>query len=249
MTQLVTKTNNAIASTMDSNDTAKMFTTLVLSNDLSKLSEPQLVEYYKMVCERLQLDAMRKPFEVMILNGKKQLYPTKECTAQLTASRKLTVSLVSREEMDGLCIVTARCAYPDGTGAEDIGATSVEGLKGEAKANAIMKATTKAKRRAVLAACGLGMIDESERESVQGIVEEVPLQITATLSSEDDEAVEMWQSAFEGCDDAEMFTLAFKEQRKANEAVRNALKPFVASTMERLRCKWSKEADAFVSIA
>jgi hypothetical protein len=39
---------------------------------------------------------------------------------------------------------------------------NIEGLKGEALANALMKAETKAKRRATLSAVGLGMMDESE---------------------------------------------------------------------------------------
>jgi hypothetical protein len=41
-------------------------------------------------------------------------------------------------------------------------AVPIAGLRGEARANAMMKAETKAKRRATLAICGLGMLDESE---------------------------------------------------------------------------------------
>ena len=37
-----------------------------------------------------------------------------------------------------------------------------EALKGEVRANAILKAVTKAKRRATLSICGLGWLDESE---------------------------------------------------------------------------------------
>jgi hypothetical protein len=49
-----------------------------------------------------------------------------------------------------------------------MGAVPVDNLKGEAKANAMLKATTKAIRRAVLAHCGLGMMDETEVETIPG---------------------------------------------------------------------------------
>ncbi len=42
----------------------------------------------------------------------------------------------------------------------------IEGLKGEARANAIMKCVTKAKRRVTLSICGLGMLDETEVDSI-----------------------------------------------------------------------------------
>jgi hypothetical protein len=51
---------------------------------------------------------------------------------------------------------------------EDVGAVNVANLKGEALANALMKATTKAKRRATLSICGLSFLDESEIEAVKG---------------------------------------------------------------------------------
>ncbi len=48
---------------------------------------------------------------------------------------------------------------------DDVGVVCVDKLKGEDKANALMKAVTKAKRRATLSICGLGGIpDESEIE-------------------------------------------------------------------------------------
>jgi hypothetical protein len=43
-----------------------------------------------------------------------------------------------------------------------------ENLKGETKANAMMKAETKAKRRLTLSMAGLGMLDESEIDSING---------------------------------------------------------------------------------
>jgi hypothetical protein len=46
------------------------------------------------------------------------------------------------------------------------GAVSIVNVNGEARANAMMKAETKAKRRVTLSICGLGMLDETEVESI-----------------------------------------------------------------------------------
>lgn len=55
---------------------------------------------------------------------------------------------------------------PHGRQDESIGAVPIAALKGEALANAMMKCETKAKRRVTLSICGLGMLDETEVESV-----------------------------------------------------------------------------------
>jgi hypothetical protein len=73
--------------------------------------------------------------------------------------------------------VTAQATDKTGRVDESIGAVPVENLKGEAKANAIMKGETKAKRRVTLSICGLGMLDESEVESVKGATP-VPVELT-----------------------------------------------------------------------
>jgi hypothetical protein len=76
-----------------------------------------------------------------------------------------------RTDGDGdLYEVTARVRRPDGSTVDDVGLVSVSGARGEALANARMKCVTKAKRRAVLSACGLGMLDETEVDSVPDAV-------------------------------------------------------------------------------
>ena len=50
-----------------------------------------------------------------------------------------------------------------------MGVVSIAGLKGEALANAMMKAETKAKRRATLSICGLGWMDEVEALDRQAV--------------------------------------------------------------------------------
>jgi len=65
-----------------------------------------------------------------------------------------------------LYIVTAY--VEDGKGRQDAstGAVCIKNLKGDDLANAIMKAETKAKRRATLSICGLGILDESETDTI-----------------------------------------------------------------------------------
>jgi len=140
---------------------------LVLNADLSKLSPAQKVEYVRYRCSALGLDPAAKPFELLTLNGKQVLYATAACTQQLCESRKLSVTLVGHEMVGEVIVVTARVSDKD-RATENVGAVAVATLKGDALANALMKARTKAIRRTVLAHCGLGMLDETETETIPG---------------------------------------------------------------------------------
>ena len=42
-------------------------------------------------------------------------------------------------------------------------------MQGEARANAILKCVTKAKRRVTLSLCGLGFLDEEEVRTLEGV--------------------------------------------------------------------------------
>jgi hypothetical protein len=114
------------------------------------------------------LDPFTKPFDILRLNGKEVLYCTRSGTQQLNKLHKVSHLITSRETNSeaGVYIVTSKASLPDGRCTESIGAVNIAGLKGEAYANAIMKAETKAKRRATLDLLGLGVLDESEAESI-----------------------------------------------------------------------------------
>jgi len=141
---------------------------LILQGDLSKLSAGDKVRYYNGYCERMGLDPYTKPFDLLRLNGKEILYCTRSGTQQLNKLHKVSHTITSRDTNAeaGVYIVTSKATLPDGRCTESIGAVNIAGLKGEAYANAIMKAETKAKRRATLDLLGLGVIDESEAESI-----------------------------------------------------------------------------------
>jgi len=140
---------------------------LILNGDLGKLSQPQKVAYYNGYCQRLGLDPFTKPFDLLKLSGKEVLYLTRSGAQQLNKLHKVSHSITSRELINeaGIYQVTAR-AESEGRYTESIGAVNIAGLKGDAYANAIMKAETKAKRRATLDLLGLGILDETEVETI-----------------------------------------------------------------------------------
>ena len=139
---------------------------LVTNGDLSRLSPSQKVAYYNYRCSQAGLDPAAKPFDLLRLNGKEILYANATCTQQLCATRKLSLTIVSRERIDDTYIVHARVTDAEGRSTDNMGAVPLSGLKGEALSNAMMKATTKASRRTVLAHCGLGMLDETETSTI-----------------------------------------------------------------------------------
>lgn len=139
---------------------------LVLAGDLSKMSDPQKVQYYMAYCERLGLNPLSQPFKILKLQGKEIMYATKDCTDQLRKRDGISIVSLASELLGDIYQVTATAKNKDGKMDSDIGAVSIAGLRGEALANAYMKATTKAKRRVTLSISGLGIPDESEIETI-----------------------------------------------------------------------------------
>jgi hypothetical protein len=139
-----------------------------VSGDLKQLSAQQRLAYYGKVCSSVGLNPYTQPFDYIVLNGKLTLYAKKNATDQIREIKKVSIRIVSKEVMDDVFIVHAEARMPDGRQDEDLGIVALGALKGEFKANAIMKAITKAKRRVTLSICGLGFLDETEVESVPG---------------------------------------------------------------------------------
>jgi hypothetical protein len=162
---------------------------LLVSGDLSGLSQEERLVHYKKVCESLDLNYLTQPFDYIKLNGKLQLYPKKGATDQLRKRNKISVEIVSQETVGDLFLVTARATTPDGRTDEDTGAVFVKGLRGDNLVNATLKAITKAKRRVTLSICGLGLTDESEVETIpdwqaQRKVEEIDQALSASIPDE-----------------------------------------------------------------
>jgi hypothetical protein len=138
---------------------------VIVQGDLSKLSPIERVSYYKQVCESAGLNPLTKPLEFITLNGKLVLYALRGATDQLRKVHGISVEIKAREMVEDVYVVTAQAKMGDRMD-ESIGAVPLGQLKGEARANGMMKAETKAKRRVTLSICGLGMLDETEVASI-----------------------------------------------------------------------------------
>ena len=149
-------------------DTAAVMERVLMVGDLSKLSAAERVSYYLQVCDSLGLNPATRPFDYITLQGKMQLYARRDAADQLRRRDKISITITAREKVDDVYVVTARATAPDERTDEAIGAVPLAGLRGEALANAFMKAETKAKRRVTLSICGLGFTDESEVDSIPG---------------------------------------------------------------------------------
>jgi hypothetical protein len=151
---------------------AELMEKALLGGDLAKLTSAERLSYYNSVCQSLGLNPLTRPFEYITLNNKLTLYARKDATEQLRKIHNLSIKILSRELVEGVYVVTAQASEAIAGGHfvrtdEAIGAVALNGLQGEAKANGMMKAESKAKRRVTLSIAGLGAyLDETEIESV-----------------------------------------------------------------------------------
>lgn len=160
---------------------------VLLGGDMSGLTVDERLEYYNATCKSLGLNPLTRPFEYIVFRpgadgddspasdtraGKMVLYARADCTAQLRKIHGIGVSKLEKVREGEYYYVTA--SVVDKYGKPDIG-TGVVWLKnrktkadltGVDLANAMMRAETKAKRRATLSCAGLGMMDESEIEDL-----------------------------------------------------------------------------------
>jgi len=158
--------SNAIAKTNTDTTPAALLEKVVVGGDLGKLSPAERMNYYKSVCESVGLNPLTRPFDYLVLQGKTTLYARKDATDQLRSLKQVSVQITGRERVEDVYVVTARAVTSDGRTDESTGAVTIGALKGDALANALMKAETKAKRRVTLSICGLGMLDETEIETI-----------------------------------------------------------------------------------
>jgi len=160
--------SNAIAKTNTDTTPAALLEKVVVGGDLGKLSPAERMNYYKSVCESVGLNPLTRPFDYLVLQGKTTLYARKDATDQLRSIKQVSVQITGRERVEDVYVVTARAVTSDGRTDESTGAVTIGALKGDALANALMKAETKAKRRVTLSICGLGWLDETEVETING---------------------------------------------------------------------------------
>ena len=148
-------------------ETGTIIEQVIAKGDLSKLTADQRNTYYNEVCKSLGLNPLTQPFAYIQLQGKLVLYARRDCCDQLRKLRNVSVEIVSQRQEDELLTVHVRASDEAGRSDEDFEVVAFPStLKGEARANAIMRAVTKGKRRVTLSICGLGLFDETEIDDV-----------------------------------------------------------------------------------
>jgi hypothetical protein len=161
-----------------SHDPGALIESVITKGDLARLSPQERTQYYVKVCESVGLNPFTRPLEYLTLSGKMVLYARRDAADQLRKINGISVEVVSREIDGDLFIAHVRAHDKTGRTDEEFGAVSIAGLKGEARANAIMKGITKAKRRVTLSIAGLGFLDETEVDDIP-IRDNAPTPISA----------------------------------------------------------------------
>jgi hypothetical protein len=141
---------------------------LLATGNIDQFSPTEKVQYINRICESLGLNPLTRPFEYVRFQGKTVLYARKDCTDQLRKIHGVSIRVTKQEIVEGVLFVTVEAQDKTGRVDSDVGALPIAGLKGDAFANATMKAVTKAKRRVTLSICGMGILDEAELDTMAG---------------------------------------------------------------------------------
>ncbi len=141
--------------------------TLIAKGGLSRLTPEERGAYYMEVCRSVGLNPLTRPFEYLVLDGQMVLYARRDCADQLRKKNGISIEILNRSISNGLLTIHVRARDASGRTDEDLGVVNMALLKGEAAANAALKAVTKAKRRVTLSISGLGFLDETEVEDIR----------------------------------------------------------------------------------
>lgn len=200
---------------MEQRQLQRVAESLVLKGDISELSPEERTRFYLSLCDQLGLNPATQPLAILRLNGKEVLYPTRGATDQLAAIHRL-----NREIIDGpkvidvagakIIFAVARITHPNGRVET---ATAMVSLPSGADniCNAFLKTETKAKRRGTLSILGLGMLDETEIESIPSSAKEPAQQVDVRVveTQPTPSVVEKYREALQAMSGASMWDLAF----------------------------------------
>ena len=156
--------------TTGSRDLARVAESLVTKGDLSGLTSEERARHYIATCESHGLNPHSQPFSFLTLNGKLVMYANRGCTDQLAAMHHVNRKIIDGPrlmDLGGTKIIycMAEASLPNGRTE-----TAIATVPMTDPVMVLMKAETKAKRRATLSILGLGMLDETEAESIPGAV-------------------------------------------------------------------------------
>lgn len=157
---------------IDAETQTRVIESIVLRGDLSGLTPRDRARFYVTMCERLGLNPNAQPFAFLRLNGKEVLYATRGATDQLAAIHRINREIVDGPkviDLAGTKLVYAVCRASHPNGRIE---TSTATVPLADPMNVLMKAETKAKRRATLSILGLSLLDEMELETIPSNVQE-----------------------------------------------------------------------------
>ena len=164
---------------------SRVIESVIVRGDISALSPNERATYYVELCKSLGLSAAAQPFAPLKLNGKEILYPTRGATDQLAAMHRINREIIDGPrviDVAGTKLVFAVCRATHPNGRTETATATVPLVD---PANVLMKCETKAKRRATLSILGLGMLDETEIDSIPANAksEALPIKVEAVKPS------------------------------------------------------------------
>ena len=164
---------------------SRVIESVIVRGDISELSPSERATYYVELCKSLGLSAAAQPFAPLRLNGKEILYPTRGATDQLAAMHRINREIIDGPrviDVAGTKLVFAVCRATHPNGRTETATATVPLVD---PANVLMKCETKAKRRATLSILGLGMLDETEIDSIPANAksEALPIKVEAVKPS------------------------------------------------------------------
>jgi hypothetical protein len=205
---------------------------VLIKGDLSKLTPQERSDFYLATCRSIGLNPTTRPLEYITLNGKLTLYARRDAADQLRKIHGISVEIV-KQSMDGdLFTVHVRAKDKNGRSDEDLGVVALGKLIGEARANATLKAITKAKRRVTLSICGLGFLDETEIEDIPASAKRSNPHVTRPEDVEDDPAPPQWQFK-QSADPTRLLKKSDPKQREIGERLQKEF--FAIHNMAELR--------------
>jgi hypothetical protein len=154
----------------EARDLATVAESLVTRGDLSGLTPGERARHYVRTCEGLGLNPHSQPFSFLTLQGKLVMYANRGASDQLAAMHRVNRRIIRGPEeitLGGQKLVIAVCEATMPNGRIE---TAIATVPMTDPVNVLMKAETKAKRRVTLSILGLGMLDETEVETIPGAV-------------------------------------------------------------------------------
>ena len=156
----------------DESTTNRVIESVIVRGDISALTQQERAAYYLQICRSLGLNPAAQPLTPLRLIGKEILYASRGATDQLAAQHGINREIIDGPKMIDLAgtkLVYAVCRATHPSGRSE---TAVATVPLQDPANVLMKAETKAKRRATLSILGLGMLDETEIETIPAAAKE-----------------------------------------------------------------------------